>query len=136
MNHKRLEQKLKDKNKQYLIKFIETLEKNPSDSELIIENNVEISGSPVVDGMILEYLKKIGVKVKFTRNAEEEKKLMMSNGEYTKKNISTCNEDVHFIYGKTVDEKRERAAKIKAPIFVIDEDYYVVCNVCNDFDKL
>jgi hypothetical protein len=136
MNHKRLEQKLKDKNKLYLIKFIETLEQNPADSELIIENNVEISGSPVIDGMIMKYLKDIGVKIKYSSNVEEDKRLLMTSGDYVKKSIRTCNGESHFIIGSSVKVKRIKAARIKAPVFTLGEDYYVVCTKCMDFDKL
>jgi len=136
MNHKRLEQKLKEKNKQYLIRLIETLEKSPEASELIIENSFDISGSPVIDGMIVKYLKSIGVKVRYIKNIEEEKKILLSSQEFSKKNISMCNDSVHFIDGDSTKSRRDEASRIKAPVFIVGDDYYVVCAQCMDFEKL
>ena len=136
MNNKRLEQKLRNKNKEFIIRFIEKIEENPAASELVIENAAEMSGSHVIDGMIIKYLKDLGVKIRYTSNIDEEKKLFITMEDHTKKRISKCINPVHFIHGQSLQSKRDKASQINAQVFVLNGNFYVVCTECHEFEKL
>jgi len=136
MKNKKLEERLRKKNHKFWIKIIETLEKNPKEAELKLDKRDIMTGNAILDKMIVTYLEKIGVKVMFLENLEQEKQAIIQRSGNPVPTITICEGEIHnFLKRKTKRGKLNYFKKRGYQLFTIDKDTYVTCPECHNFEK-
>lgn len=138
MKNKILENKLLKKKKFSIIKTIEILEKDPTHSELLIQGKKltgAITSSPIIDGMIIDYLDSLKVNIKFKES--DENKISISNKIMKEKDIENCDSEIHGLRTiKKLGDRKKKAMTMRAKMFLLNKIIYVVCDKCHNFEKL
>ncbi len=131
MNNKRLENRLKKHGSTYekIIKIIEHCEGGQVE-EIRLSKNEGLTDSPVLDKMILTYLKELKIEVVYVENEEE--------SEEEDDGKPKCQHEVHRVLASDI----KKASKIKSllkgkhPMLKIDIASYVICPTCNDIKEV
>ncbi len=127
MINKKLEDRLLKYGNQYsdIIKLLEKCE-SKTVGEIRIGNKEKITVNPILDRMILTYLKKLKIKVVYLDADEGAEK------------VALCPNEVHRVL--TGDIKKSSKIKIfnkrKNPMFKIDMASFVICNECGAIEEI
>ncbi len=136
MLNKKLEDRLKKKGYDELIKFIETCETDKSIKEISIDKIKSFTDNKIINRMIDVYLKELNIKINYCDMKVLFNEIFKSEEEKKEIKINMCENEIHLSLKNKLNAEKKKEILKKYNSFKIDDKTYANCPDCFIFEEV